>query len=229
MQLAFPAPQPTIVAVAGKPDLGIPVRRVYCVGRNYAAHAREMGRDPDREAPFFFMKPADAVVPDRSRIAYPMATRNFHHEIELVVAIGKAGREIPLENALEYAYAYGVGIDLTRRDLQLDARDKGRPWDSGKGFDRSAPLAPLHLASEIGHPEKGRIWIEVNGETRQSSDIALLIWSVPEIISTLSREFELAPGDLIFTGTPEGVGPLKPGDRAVGGIDGLGTIEITID
>jgi fumarylpyruvate hydrolase len=209
-------------------DAVFPVRRIICVGRNYAEHAKEMGGNPEREPPFFFCKPADAVVANGSTIAYPLATKNLHHEIELVVAINKKGANIAREQALDHVYGYAVGIDLTRRDLQIAARDKGRPWDAGKAFDQSAPVAPIRPASEVGHIERGAIWLKVNGEQRQSADVADLIWSVPEIIVHASALFQLRPGDLIFTGTPAGVGAIKPGDHVTGGIDQLGEISIRI-
>jgi fumarylpyruvate hydrolase len=215
------------VAVDGA-DVRFPVRRIFCVGRNYEAHAREMGKDPTRDPPFFFMKPADTAVDAPAVIAYPPETSNFHYEIELVVAIGTAGRNIAAENALDHVWGYGVGIDLTRRDLQLAARDAGRPWCWGKAFDRSAPIAPLRSAAKVGQPAKGRIWLAVNGQLKQDQDIADLIWNVPEIISIISRSMALEPGDLIMTGTPAGVGPIVPGDKVTGGIDGLGEIAITI-
>jgi len=220
---------PTIpsVAVTGT-DARFPVRRIFCVGRNYAAHAREMGRDPDREPPFFFMKPADTVVDNGSSVPYPPQTNNFHYEIELVVAIAKGGVNIPIEKALDHVYGYAVGIDLTRRDLQLAAREQGRPWDWGKGFDLSAPIAPLHQVKDVGHIGKGRLWLAVNGTVKQDSDLSKLIWSVPEIIATLSQSMALAPGDLIMTGTPEGVGPVMRGDVMTGGIDDLGEITISV-
>jgi fumarylpyruvate hydrolase len=221
-----PPPVPS-VAVHGT-AARFPVRRIICVGRNYAAHAREMGRDPDREPPFFFLKPADTVVDDGATVPYPPETENFQYEIELVVAIGKAGADIPAERALDHVWGYGVGIDLTRRDLQLAAREQGRPWDWGKGFDLSAPIAPLHPVSEVGHPTAGRIWIAVDGQVKQDSDIAKLIWPVPDIISIASRSMELRPGDLIMTGTPEGVGPVQRGEVMTGGIDGLGEIRISV-
>lgn len=221
-----PPPQPS-VAMAGE-AARFPVRRIFCVGRNYAAHAREMGKDPDREPPFFFTKPADAVVDSGATIPYPPETKNFHYEIELIVAIGRAGADIRPEAALDHVFGYGVGIDLTRRDLQLEARDKGRPWDWGKAFDLSAPIAPLHRAAKVGHPAKGRIWLAVNGAVKQDADLAELIWPVPDIISILSRTMTIQPGDLIMTGTPAGVGAIVPGDKVTGGIDGLGDIAITI-
>ncbi len=223
----LPPPPVPSVAVAGT-DARFPVRRIFCVGRNYAAHAREMGRDPDREPPFFFLKPSDTVVDDGATVPYPPETENFHYEIELVIAIGKGGNNIPIEQALDHVFGYAVGIDLTRRDLQLQAREQGRPWDWGKGFDLSAPIAPLRRAEEVGHPSSGRIWLAVDGQVKQDSDIAKLIWPVPDIISIVSRSMELRPGDLIMTGTPEGVGPVKRGEVMTGGIDGIGAIKISV-
>jgi len=225
-----PAPIPA-VPVAGSSD-SFPVRRIYCVGRNYAAHAREMGSDPDREPPFFFCKPADAIFPVAQGVTadlpYPAQTANYHHEIELVVAIGKRGRDIPAASANEHVWGYAVGLDMTRRDLQLALRDKGRPWELGKAFDQSAPIAPLVPASRSGHPTGGRVWLTVNGKAKQEGDLADLIWSVPETIAHLSKYFELLPGDLIFTGTPEGVGPVLRGDVVAGGVDGFGELSIRI-
>jgi fumarylpyruvate hydrolase len=226
-EYVIPAPQQASVAVAGD-TARFPVRRVYCVGRNYAAHAREMGKDPDREPPFFFQKPSDAVIDDKVDIAYPPETANFHYEMELVVAIAKEGFDVSVEQALDLVYGYAPGIDLTRRDLQLTARDAGRPWDWGKGFDRSAPCAPLHKVSEVGHPAKGRIWLSVNGEVKQDADLADLIWPVADCISIISRSMVLKPGDVIFTGTPAGVGPIQRGDTVEGGIDSLGGVKIKV-
>jgi fumarylpyruvate hydrolase len=220
------AAQPT-VEVMGT-DARFPVHRIYCVGRNYAAHAREMGMDPERDPPFFFSKPADAVVANGTPVSYPSRTANLHHEIELVVAIHGGGRDIPLERALEHVYGYAVGNDLTRRDLQFSAREQGRPWDVAKGFDGSAPVSAIRRAADIGHVERGAIWLEVNGETRQRANLSEMIWNVPEIVAELSTYFELRPGDLVFTGTPEGVGPVQRGDSLVGGIDGLETLRTTI-
>ncbi len=221
-----PLPAPA-VAIADSEDL-MPVRRIFCVGRNYAAHAREMGKDPDREPPFFFTKPADAVVLDGETVAYPPETKNFHYEAELVVAIGKAGSKISEDDALSHVWGYAIGNDLTRRDLQLAARDKGRPWDFGKAFDRSAVIGPVHPVSRVGHPDSGAIGLSVNGEVKQDADLNELIWSVPEIISILSHSIGLQPGDLIMTGTPAGVGPLQVGDRCTVSIAGLGEISTTI-
>ena len=231
MSFVFAPEAPVAVPVAGQ-EAAFPVRRVYCVGRNYAAHAREMGFDPDREPPFFFCKPANAIVvcpPGQTvDVHYPSVTQNYHHEIELVVAIGKAGRDISLEDAPKHIYGYAVGLDMTRRDLQFAMRDKGRPWDISKAFDESAPIAPIVPASAIGHPAAGAIWVQVDGADRQRSDITHLIWSVPEVVSNLSTFFELRPGDLIFTGTPEGVGPVVRGQVMRGGIDQLGELQVRV-
>lgn len=207
--------------VAGSSDK-FPVGRIYCVGRNYAEHAREMGHDPDREAPFFFMKPANAIVPNGATIPYPQATKDLHHEIELVVALGKGGANIAVEKALDHVWGYGVGLDMTRRDLQGEAKKMGRPWEMGKGFDNSAPCTALVPASKIGHPAKGAIWLKVNGKTTQKGDLSELIWNVPETISYLSGLVTLQPGDLIYSGTPAGVGPVKAGDTLEGHVDGIG-------
>lgn len=227
MALVFPPQDTPTVAVAGSDDR-IPVRRIFCIGRNYAAHAREMGRDPDREPPFFFLKPADAVVEDGATIPYPPQTENLHYEAELVAVIGKGGVNIAEADALDHVWGYGVGNDLTRRDLQLVAREQGRPWDLGKGFDRSAPIAPIHPVSKVGHPSKGSIKLTVNGEVKQDADLSELIWSIPEMISILSHSMELKAGDLIMTGTPAGVGPLVPGDVCVVTIEGVGELTTTI-
>ena len=221
-----PAPQPSVATTDGSARL--PVRRIFCVGRNYAAHAREMGRDPDREPPFFFTKPADAVVESGDTVAYPPETENFHYEAELVVAIGTGGRDIAEADALDHVWGYAVGNDLTRRDLQLAAREKGRPWDWGKAFDRSAVIGPVHPVAQCGHPAQGAITLTVNGDTRQDGDLSELIWSVPEVISILSHSIALKPGDLIMTGTPAGVGPLVPGDMCEVDIAGLGRIQTPI-
>lgn len=222
----FELNQPS-VAVAGSAGR-YPVRRVYCIGRNYAAHAREMGHNPDREPPFFFMKPADAVVNGEASIQYPPRTSDFHHEIELVVAVGRSGSNIAVNQALGYVYGYAVGIDFTRRDLQKEAKELGRPWDTAKGFDQSAPVSAIHPASDIGHPRTGRIWLAVNGEDRQIGDLNELIWDIAESVAELSTLFRLEPGDLIFTGTPAGVGPVNVGDSVTGGIEGIDEIAVTI-
>jgi fumarylpyruvate hydrolase len=224
ISFVVPPPPAPSVAVAGT-DSRFPVHRIYCVGRNYREHVKEMGGDPAREPPIFFTKPADAIVPSDTEVAYPPRTANLHHEIELVVAIGRGGRSIAASEALGHVFGYAVGNDLTRRDLQAEARQRGAPWDTAKGFDASAPLTPIRRAEDIGHVMNGRIWLEVNGELRQQSDIVEMIWSVPEIVAELSTYFELLPGDLIFTGTPAGVGPLLPGDLVTGGVDGIGTLQ----
>ena len=226
-KFAIPPSEPASVAVAGE-DARFPVRRIFCVGRNYAAHAREMGKDPDRNPPFFFTKPADSVVDDGETVAYPPQTENFQFEAELVVAIGEGGKNIPEDKSLDHVWGYAVGNELTRRDLQLEAREKGRPWDWGKAFDRSAVCGPLHRASTVGHLNSGAIRLTVNGEVKQDADLNELIWSVPEIISILSESMELRPGDLIYTGTPAGVGPLVPGDVCAVEIEALGTVTTTI-
>lgn len=223
----FPPRPPSTLAVDGS-TARFPVRRIFCVGRNYEAHAREMGRDPTREPPFFFTKPADAVIDNGAVIPYPPETKNFHYEIELVIAIAQGGFNIAEPDALHHVYGYAVGIDLTRRDLQMQAREMGRPWDWGKSFDMSAPIAPIRPVSQVGHPSKGRIWLSVNDAVKQDADIADLIWSVPEIISICSRSMRLEAGDIIMTGTPAGVGAIVTGDKVSGGIDGIGTIDITI-
>ncbi|QEY23859.1 fumarylacetoacetate hydrolase family protein [Neisseria animalis] len=231
MNYAVTPPAVTTIPVVGS-DALFPVRRVYCVGRNYAAHAREMGFNPDREPPFFFCKPADAVVPveeDKTyAFPYPTQTENLHYEAELVAVIGKAGRDISVENALEHVWGYAVGLDMTRRDLQMKMREMGRPWEIGKAFDYSAPVGPIYPVSEVGHIQSGRIALTVNGETRQQSDIRNLIWSVAETVSYLSKLFALEPGDIVFTGTPEGVGAVVRGDKMQVRIDGLGGLAVDV-
>lgn len=204
-----------------------PVRRIYCVGRNYAAHAVEMGHDPDKEPPFFFMKNADNIVTD-GRFPYPPKTEDVHHEIELVVALCKGGRNIAVEKALDCVWGYGVGLDMTRRDLQAEMKKMGRPWEIGKSFEASAPCGPLVPAERIGHPAEGAIWLKVNGETRQQGDLNQLIWKVPEMIAYLSELFELAAGDIIMTGTPAGVNAVKRGDKLHGHVDGVGDLEVVV-
>lgn len=227
MTYVFPPPATVSLPVAGS-DERFPVRRIFCVGRNYAEHAREMGKDPDRDPPFFFTKPADAVVEDGQTVPYPPQTANFHYEAELVVAIGRGGSDISPEQALDHVWGYAIGNDLTRRDLQLAARESGRPWDWGKAFDRSAVIGPIHPVTAVGHLGTGAIALSVNGEVRQSADLADLIWSVPEIVSILSQSMEIRPGDLVMTGTPAGVGALVPGDVCRVTIEGLGEITTTI-
>jgi fumarylpyruvate hydrolase len=208
-------------------DARFPVGRIYCVGRNYAEHAREMGHDPDREPPFFFMKAANSLVPNGATIAYPAKSKDVHHEIEMVVAIGKGGKDIPVERALDHVWGYGVGLDMTRRDIQGEAKKMGRPWEMGKSFDESAPATALRPASQIGHPSKGAIWLKVNGQAKQQGDIDQMIWSVAEQIAYLSGLVTLQPGDLIFSGTPAGVGPVQPGDKLEGHVDGVGDLTVT--
>ena len=205
-----------------------PVRRVYCVGRNYAEHAREMGHDPNAEPPFFFSKPADALVTGGADVPYPPATSDLHHEIELVVAIGRAATDIDPAKALEHVWGYAAGIDLTRRDVQAAAKKSGRPWEMAKGFDHSGPISAIVPASKIGHPEKGRLELFVNGELRQQGDIADMTWSVPNLIAELSKMVTLKPGDLIFTGTPAGVGAVVKGDQLEGTISGVAAVGVTI-
>ncbi|KAF1049831.1 fumarylacetoacetate hydrolase family protein [Xylophilus sp.] len=224
---AIAPPAVASLAIQGQPER-FPLRRVFCVGRNYAEHAREMGHDPDREPPFFFSKPADAVVPAEGTVPYPPLTSDLHHEIELLVAIGKGGADIPAAQALEHVWGYGVGVDLTRRDLQAAAKKQGRPWDGAKGFDASGPSAPLVPASKIGHPSKGRIWLSVNGQERQAGDLGDLIWPVADVIAYLSQSVRLEPGDLIFTGTPAGVGPVQPGDEIHGGVEGVAELHFRL-
>ncbi|HEV7873570.1 MAG TPA: fumarylacetoacetate hydrolase family protein [Enterovirga sp.] len=217
------------------PSLGVsgetgrfPVHRIYCVGRNYAEHAREMGSDPTREPPFFFMKPADTVLPSGTDFPYPTKSNDVHHEIELVAALKSGGTNISEADALGHVFGYGVGLDMTRRDLQGEAKKTGRPWDTGKGFDLSAPCSDLVRADKVGHPSSGRIWLKVNGETRQQGDLSELIWSLPEMIAYLSSLFTLRPGDLIMTGTPAGVAAVKRGDALEGGVEGIGEIRTRV-
>ena len=208
-------------------ELLFPVRRVYCVGRNYAAHAVEMGGDPNREPPFFFQKNPDNLNPS-GLFPYPSASQDVHFEVELVVALGQGGADISVDHALDCVFGYAVGIDMTRRDLQGEAKKMGRPWEIGKAFEHSAPCTALVPASVVGHPDQGRVWLEVNGEVRQEGDLNQLIWKVPEMIAYLSGLFELAPGDVIFSGTPSGVGPVVRGDRMRGGVDGVGEIDLKV-
>jgi fumarylpyruvate hydrolase len=224
---AIDAPPVTTVAVAGM-DVVFPVARVFCVGRNYAEHSIEMGHDPDREPPFFFMKPANAVVPS-GRLPFPTQTQDLHHEIELVVALAEGGGDIPVERALDHVFGYAVGLDMTRRDLQAEAKKMGRPWDMAKGFDQSAPTGEIRVVEEIGHPTKGAVWLRINGEPRQQGDLDQQLWKVPETISFLSTLVALRPGDLIMTGTPKGVGRVEPGDRLEGHIDGVGDLSVSYD
>ncbi|MFZ2235594.1 MAG: fumarylacetoacetate hydrolase family protein [Dokdonella sp.] len=218
--------EPTAIAtldVVGTSER-FPVHRIYCIGQNYALHAQEMGSSVDRERPIFFMKPADAVVSGNADVPYPPATANLHHEVEMIVALACGGRDIAVEQALGCVYGYGVGLDLTRRDLQLEAKQKGRPWDTAKGFDYSAPVSALRRVSEVGHPAAAALTLMVNGERRQESDIGQMAWSVAEIIHALSKLYELKAGDLIFTGTPSGVGPLVVGDQFVATLGDIATL-----
>ena len=217
--------QPSLPVVG---ETGVyPVRRIWCVGRNYLEHIREMGND-ERALPFFFAKHADMIEPDGATIPYPPLTKDFHHEVELIVAMKSGGLNIPAAKANEHIYGYAVGIDLTRRDLQLASRKKERPWEVGKSFDHSAPCGAMQPASKIGHPTKGKIWLSVNGTERQKGDLTELIWSVPEIIEKLSEQVSLGAGDIIMTGTPAGVAALSPGDKIECGIDGIGTLKVSI-
>ncbi|MEE9317545.1 MAG: fumarylacetoacetate hydrolase family protein [Rhodospirillales bacterium] len=231
MTYVIPQPPAIAVPVDGSGDL-FPVHRVYCVGRNYAEHAREMGHDPDREAPFFFQKSPDnlfgAGLSEGAEFPYPPVSKNVHFEVELVAALGGGGTDVPAEKALDLVWGYAVGLDMTRRDIQGEAKKAGRPWDAGKAFEHSAPIGPVHPASAIGHPKDGRIWLDVNNESRQDGNLNQLIWALPEIIQHLSELFELRPGDLIFTGTPAGVGPVERGDLLQGGIDGIGEIRVKV-
>lgn len=225
MNHVIPAAPLTVLSVRGE-DATFPVRRVYCVGRNYADHAVEMGHDPDKERPFFFTKPASAVVPRGGELPFPMATEELHHEIELVVALSGGGRNIGTDEALDCVYGYAVGLDMTRRDLQSVAKKMGRPWDMAKGFDQSAPMSELVAASEVGHPSQGAIWLEVDGVRRQDGDLDQQIWKVPETIAYLSTLVELAPGDLIMTGTPSGVAAVAPGSVLDGHVAGVGELQV---
>jgi fumarylpyruvate hydrolase len=230
MNTIFPAPAPVAVPVHGESAL-FPVHRIYCVGRNYEEHAKEMGFS-GREAPFFFLKPTDALVlvadGETGQMPYPSLTQNLHHEIELVVAIGKGGRDIPASEAMSHVYGYAVGLDMTRRDLQGEMKKQGRPWCIGKGFDHSAPMGPITKAANAGSVEHAEISLDVNGQTRQKSTTEQLMWKIPEIIEHLSAAWELQPGDLIFTGTPEGVAAVKSGDLLVGAVAGLGELKIQV-
>ncbi|MGE0113280.1 MAG: fumarylacetoacetate hydrolase family protein [Steroidobacteraceae bacterium] len=226
-QYLFTPPDIVAAPIRGRGE-SFPVRRIFCVGRNYEAHAKEMGVAVDREAPFYFTKAASDYVPSGATVAYPPGTKNYHYEMEFVVAIGKAGFRIAADDALNHVFGYACGLDMTRRDLQLQAREKQRPWDLGKDFEESAVLSEIVPASEIGHPAKGKLELWVNGAIKQSSDLSLLIHSVPALIAHLSGFYHLQPGDLIYTGTPEGVGAVVAGDKLEGRIEGLGTITLTV-
>ena len=232
MAFVFPRHSPAALPVAGSTAC-FPVRRVFCVGRNYADHAREMGaadHAEGREPPFFFMKPGDAVVGGTGEIAvaYPPLTSNLHHEVELVVALGGGGTNVAVDTAKDLIFGYTAGLDLTRRDIQARAKEKGHPWDMGKGFDQSAVAGAIQPVAQVGHPDRGRIWLAVNGEIRQDGDLAAMLWKVADIVANLSTMVRLAAGDLIYTGTPAGVGPLLPGDVLEAGVDGVGTLRARI-
>jgi fumarylpyruvate hydrolase len=220
--LATPA-----LSIAGTSTL-FPVRRVYCVGRNYVEHIREMKEGDERDLPFFFQKPSDSIVEDGAELAYPPCTEDFQHEIELVVAIGSDASNVSVDEALGHVFGYAIGIDMTRRDRQREARERMLPWEIGKAFDESAPCGPLHPVAQTGHLSKGAIGLSVNGQPRQKGDLSQMIWNVPEIISNLSTQYVLKAGDVIYTGTPAGVGPVEPGDKIEGTIDGLGAIHFSI-
>jgi len=221
-----PAPAPVTLPVNGTGDV-FPVRRVYCIGRNYAAHAVEMGHDPDREPPFFFQKNPDSLN-TTGTFPYPPKTGDVHHEIELAVALKSGGRDIAVSDALDHVFGYAVALDMTRRDLQADAKKAGRPWEIGKSFEASAPITPLMSVAEGSHPAAGRISLRVNGELRQEGDLSQMIWKVPEMIAYLSEYFELAAGDVILTGTPAGVGPVQRGDVLKGDIEGFQTLIVSV-
>lgn len=229
MSTSFVIPAPVVPSLPVVGDSKrFPVNRIYCVGRNYADHAREMGHDPDREPPFFFMKPATAIVTDGQTMAYPALSKDVHHELEMVVALGKGGANIPADQALDHVWGYGLGLDMTRRDLQGEAKKMGRPWDTGKAFDQSAPCSALVPVSQCGHLSKGRIYLTVNGQVKQDGDLAMMIWNVPETIAYLSTLFTLMPGDLIFSGTPAGVAAVQRGDVLEGHVDGLPVLHTKI-
>jgi fumarylpyruvate hydrolase len=223
----------TPAAIVSLPIAGLrqrfPVNRIFCVGRNYADHAREMGHDPNREPPFFFMKPPSALLDDNQNLPYPKQTSDLHHEVELVVALGQGGSNIPVEQAAAHIYGYGVGLDMTCRDIQNQAKKLSRTWETSKAFDDSAPCSALHPATVVGHPTKGRIELKVNGEVRQEGDLSQMIWDVPETIAYLSTLFELQAGDLIFTGTPAGVGPVQSGDRLQAVVENVAELAINVE
>ena len=227
MSYLFSPPAVPALPIRGKDSL-FPIHRIYCVGRNYAAHAVEMGGDPDKEPPFFFQKNPDNLLVGGGKFPYPPASNDVHQEMELVIALHKGGKDIPVESALDHVYGYAAGLDMTRRDLQGEAKKAGRPWEVGKAFEQSAPCGELVAAEDIGHPTEGAIWLDINGERRQTGDLNQLIWKVPEVVSYLSGLFELQPGDLIFTGTPSGVGAVERGDKLHGHIDGIGDIAVEV-
>ena len=220
-------PSQASLSVAGS-DKQFPVHRVYCVGRNYAAHAVEMGHDPDKEPPFFFQKNPDNLIADASEFPYPKASSDVHHEIELLVALHTGGEDINVQHALNCVYGYAVSLDMTRRDLQGEMKKLGRPWEIGKAFEKSAPAGPIYPASEVGHPTAGDIWLKVNDDIRQSGDLNQMIWKTAEMISILSKLFTLQPGDVILTGTPAGVGPVDRGDMLHGHIEGIGDLRVKV-
>ncbi|MGF1594428.1 MAG: fumarylacetoacetate hydrolase family protein [Kiloniellaceae bacterium] len=226
MGFVIPQPQQPFLPVEGSKDT-FPIHRIYCVGRNYAEHAIEMGHDPDKEPPFFFQKNPDNVLVGRD-FPYPPASKDVHHEIEMVVALKSGGKDIPIARALDHVYGYGAGVDMTRRDLQGEAKKTGRPWEVGKAFEHSAPCSELVPASEIGHPDRGAIWLKVNGKTRQEGNLDQMIWKVPEMISYLSGLFELAPGDVILSGTPSGVSAVSRGDVLHGHVEGVGDLHTKV-
>ncbi|MBO6559190.1 MAG: fumarylacetoacetate hydrolase family protein [Nisaea sp.] len=227
MSFVFTPPPAVSLLVRGRDDR-FPVHRVYCVGRNYAEHAIEMGHDPDKEPPFFFQKNPDNLVVPELNFPYPPKSKDVHHEIEMVVALHRGGSDIPVTEAMECVFGYAVSLDMTRRDLQGEMKKLGRPWEIGKAFEKSAPCGEIVPASDIGHPENGAIWLKVNGEMRQEGDLNQMIWKVPEMISYLSGLFELAPGDIIMSGTPAGVGPVQRGDVLHGHIDGIGELVVNV-
>ncbi len=227
MDFVISPPEIPTIPVRGSDQL-FPVHRIYCVGRNYAAHAIEMGGNPDREPPFFFQKNPDNLLTNGADFPYPDKSQDVHHEIEMVVALKSGGVNIPVERAMECVWGYGVALDMTRRDLQGECKKAGRPWEIGKAFEHSAPCSELVPASEVASPDSGRVWLEINGELRQEGDLNQLIWKVPEMISYLSGLFALAPGDVILSGTPAGVGPVKRGDKLHGGVEGVGELRTTV-
>ncbi|WP_406858178.1 fumarylacetoacetate hydrolase family protein [Alsobacter sp. KACC 23698] len=228
MEYVIPAPPVTSLRVVGS-DAQFPVRRIYCIGRNYAEHAIEMGHDPNKEPPFFFQKNPDNILPEGKPFPYPAKSEDVHFEVELVVALKTGGSNIPVERAMDCVYGYGIGLDMTRRDLQGEAKKLGRPWEIGKAFEHSAPCGPLTPADKVGRIEDGSITLEVNGQLRQKGDINQMIWKIPEMISYLSDYFVLAPGDLIMSGTPSGVGAVKKGDRLVARVDRVGEFAVTVE
>ncbi|MEZ2127262.1 MULTISPECIES: fumarylacetoacetate hydrolase family protein [unclassified Sinorhizobium] len=223
----IPLPAPVLLPIEGAAE-SFPVRRVYCVGRNYADHAIEMGHDPNREPPFFFQKNPDNLLPPGKDFPYPPLSSDVHHEVECIIALKSGGADIPVDRALDCIYGYGVGIDFTRRDLQGEAKKAGRPWEVAKAFEASAPVSAIVPASRLAHPGKGKVWLELNGKRMQDGDLAQMIWKTPEIIAELSKLFVLAPGDIIMTGTPAGVGAVQKGDRISCGVEGIATLSLSV-